>query len=121
MSKDLLTKEELEDLLSSPPASEKSSHVPPHPSSERSSDHTEITLRYWQQTVLQMQRELAELRERVDALENNPKGKTPASKNKTPAAIQQGKNSTPGGQTDVKPDPTPSRKEKFKSGRGKWF
>ncbi|TJY39713.1 hypothetical protein E5161_17330 [Cohnella pontilimi] len=123
MSQDVLTKEEVEGLLSSVPASSEPSRIPSLPPAERIDDYSEITERYWQQTVIQMQRELAELQQRVETLEKALKVKKQAktaSKNKTPAAIQQGTSGMPAGGEDGKPQPIPSRKEKFKSGR-KWF
>ncbi|WP_135556257.1 hypothetical protein [Paenibacillus cymbidii] len=87
--KNILTQDELEALLAVPAFAggeeqpeegapgERHSHAAeetaPHPATETADSHAakmrDMTMLYWQQTVRELQRELAELRERVSRLE----------------------------------------------------
>jgi hypothetical protein len=113
--KDLLSKEEIQQLLSDVPVHDSNARKPIQ-ANGRSGGYTEITIVYLQQTVQELQREIRELQERLESLERLQGGSTPANApeiNKTQAAGQQG--------FDPKPNIPLSRAEKHRGGRGKWF
>jgi hypothetical protein len=75
--RDLLTKEELAELLPSPREAE--DHLQQPAFGNRSSSLLEQTINYWEQTVHDLQMEVRELRNRIDRLEHRQEDVKPSS------------------------------------------
>jgi predicted nucleic acid-binding Zn-ribbon protein len=122
MYKDLLSKEEMEELLSHVPEDEADAHRQERTAERSAMDHKDLAYQYLQETVRELQREIGQLRNRLDALEKRQRGaaarkEAAAAAEKKPAPAPQSERPAAG------PDPAVhlSRVERHKSQKSKWF